>query len=65
MRQRALWLALAANAVFLVVEVVASRAFGSLALLADAAHMGSDVAALGIAIVAQRLIERPATARHS
>lgn len=65
MRKRALWLALGANAVFLVVEVVAARAYGSLALLADAAHMGSDVAALGIALVAQRLIERPATARHS
>lgn len=65
LRKRALWIALGANAAFLVVEVVAARAFGSLALLADAAHMGSDVAALGIALVAQRLIERPATARHS
>lgn len=65
MRRRALWLALGANASFLLVEVVAARAFSSLALLADAAHMGSDVAALGIALVAQRLIERPATARHS
>lgn len=65
MRRRALWLALGANAAFLVVEVVAARAFGSLALLADAAHMGSDVAALGIALVAQRLLQRPATARHS
>jgi len=64
-RSRALWLALAANAGFLVVEVIAARAFDSLALLADAAHMGSDIAALGIALVAQRLIERPATARHS
>ncbi len=65
MRTRALWLALGANAAFLVVEVVAAGVFGSLALLADAAHMGSDVAALAIALVAQRLIERPATARHS
>lgn len=65
MRTRALWLALGANAAFLVVEVVAAGVFGSLALMADAAHMGSDVAALAIAIVAQRLVERPATARHS
>jgi cobalt-zinc-cadmium efflux system protein len=65
MRKRALWFALGANAAFLVVEVVAAATFGSLALLADAAHMGSDVAALAIALVAQRLIERPATARHS
>ena len=65
MRTRALWLALGANLAFLVVEVVAAAAFDSLALVADAAHMGSDVAALGIALVAQRLVGRPATARHS
>jgi cobalt-zinc-cadmium efflux system protein len=34
-------------------------------LLADAAHMFYDVVALSIALVAQRLIERPATTRHS
>jgi cobalt-zinc-cadmium efflux system protein len=39
--------------------------FHSLALLADAAHMLSDVVALGIALIAQRLSERPATARHT
>ena len=54
-----------ANAAFLVVEVAGGLAFESLALLADAAHMLSDVAALGIALVAHRLVERPATARHS
>lgn len=64
-RVRALRLSLAANAAFLVIEVIAGLAFGSLALLADAAHMGSDVAALGLALVAQRLVLRPATARHS
>ena len=64
-QQRALTLALAANAAFLVAEVVGGVAFGSLALLADAAHMLSDVAALAIALVAARLAVRPATARHS
>jgi cobalt-zinc-cadmium efflux system protein len=64
-RGRALTLALAANATFLVVEVVAGLATNSLALLADAAHMASDVAALTIALVAQRLLTRPATGRHS
>src|SRR5437763_6495619 len=64
-QRRALWIALSANGVFLVVEVVGGFAFRSLALLADAAHMLSDVAGLGIALVAQHLIERPATARHS
>jgi cobalt-zinc-cadmium efflux system protein len=64
-RGRALTIALAANATFLVVEVVAGLATRSLSLLADAAHMASDVAALSIALVAQRLLARPATGRHS
>jgi cobalt-zinc-cadmium efflux system protein len=64
-QRNALTIALAANASFLVAEVVGGIAFGSLALLADAAHMLSDVVALSIALVAQRLIDRPATARHS
>ncbi len=64
-QERALWLALTANALFLLVELAGGLLFNSLALLADAAHMLSDVAALGIALVAQRLLTRPATARHS
>lgn len=64
-QRRALVLSLGFNAVFLVAEVVGGLAFRSLALLADAAHMASDVAALVIALAAQRLLERPATARHS
>ena len=65
MQRRALWLALAANGGFLVAEAAGGFAFRSLALLADAAHMLSDVAGLAIALIAQRLIDRPATARHS
>jgi len=64
-QRRALWLALAANGAFLAVEAAGGLAFRSLALLADAAHMVSDVAGLAIALVAQRLLDRPATARHS
>ena len=64
-QQKALILALAFNAVFLVAEVVGGIAFRSLALLADAAHMTSDVVALVIALFAQRLLDRPATTRHS
>lgn len=62
---RALRLALVANGTFLVVEVVGGLATRSLALLADAAHMASDVAALLIALLAQRLLSRPATGTHS
>src|SRR4051794_29114644 len=64
-QRRALRLCLVANGAFLVVEVVAGAAFNSLALLAGAAHMLSDVVALAIALVAQRLMTRPATGRHS
>jgi cobalt-zinc-cadmium efflux system protein len=44
---------------------VGGLAFESLALIADATHLLSDVVGLGIALVAQRLLARPATARHS
>jgi cobalt-zinc-cadmium efflux system protein len=64
-QRQALWVALVANAGFLVVEAAGGVAFHSLALLADAAHMVSDVAGLAIAIVAQHLLARPATAKHS
>lgn len=64
-RRRALWIALVANASFAVVEVVGGVVFGSLALLADSAHMVTDVAALTVALGALRLADRPATARHS
>ncbi len=53
--ERALWLALGLNAAFLVVELVIGLLADSLALLSDAGHMASDVAALGLALVAQRL----------
>lgn len=64
-QRRALRLALWANGSFLVVEVVGGVLTHSLSLLADAAHMASDVAALVIALVAMRLLERPATTAHS
>jgi cobalt-zinc-cadmium efflux system protein len=64
-RRRALAIALAANAVFLVVELVGGYVFGSLALFADGAHMVSDVIALAMAYAAVRLAMRPPTERHT
>ena len=64
-RRRVLLIALAANGGFMIAEVIGGIVFGSLALLADAAHMLSDVAALAIALVTQRLIVRPASVRHT
>ncbi len=45
--------------------MIAALAFGSLALLADTAHLATDVVALILALAAQRLLTRPATARTS
>jgi cobalt-zinc-cadmium efflux system protein len=58
--RRWLGLALALIAGFMGVEVVAGLLAGSLALLSDAAHMLTDAAAIGLALVAARLAARPA-----
>ena len=53
--------ALAMTSTFLVVEVIGGLWTGSLALLADAAHMLTDVGGLFLALVAIRFAARPAT----
>lgn len=58
---RALGIALLLVVVFAGVEVVVGLVAGSLALLADAGHMGSDALALGVALFASWLARRPAT----
>lgn len=64
-QRRALWFALIANAAFLGVEIAGGFAFKSIALLADAAHMLSDVAGLSIALVAHALSTRSGSSRHT
>lgn len=64
-QRRALRVTLGANAAFFAVEVAGGIAFSSLALLADALHMLTDVAGLSIALVAQHLLTRPASDRHT
>jgi cobalt-zinc-cadmium efflux system protein len=59
--RRRLWWATAIIFVFLVVEVAGGLITGSLALLADAGHMLTDVLALAMAIFVGYLAERPAT----
>lgn len=49
---------------FLLVEVVGGLLSGSLALLADAGHMATDVAALTLATIGARIAQRRATAAH-
>lgn len=59
--KRPLQAALALTGTFLIVEVAGAFVTGSLALLADAAHMLTDVGGLVLALVAVRFAERPAT----
>jgi len=59
--RRPLSIVLAISTVILVAEVVGGVLSGSLALLADAGHMLTDVAGLSLALVAATLALRPAT----
>ncbi len=58
-------LALCLSLTVLVVEVVGGLIIGSLALLADAGHVLTDVAGLGLALAAIRFAQRPPTARRT
>ena len=60
--RRSLLGALALTALLMVAEVVASLLTGSLSLIAHAAHMVTDTASLGLALLAIRLANRPASA---
>lgn len=53
------------NLFFLIVEVIGGLLSGSLALLADAGHMFTDVAALSIAMIATRIAMRPPSPRQT
>lgn len=63
--KRRLGLVLGITATILVVEVVGAVVSGSLALLADAGHMLTDVAGLLIAVAAAAMSARPATSRRT
>lgn len=62
---RRLWISLALTGTYLIAEVLGGLATGSLALLADAGHMLSDVAALGLALFAMFMARRPAGRAHT
>ena len=63
--ERPLWIAFGLTLLFLLVEVVGGLLSNSLALLSDAAHMMTDVLALGIALFAVRMSRRPPDARRT
>lgn len=56
--RRPLLIAFGLTATYMVVELVAGVITGSLALISDAAHMGTDVLALGMALAAITLASR-------
>jgi cobalt-zinc-cadmium efflux system protein len=58
-------IALGIVVVVLVAEVLGAWLSGSLALLADAGHMGSDAIGLLVALIASVWAARPATDRHT
>ena len=62
---RQLSIALALTGTFLVVEVVYGFISGSLALLSDAGHMLTDVAALALSLFAIRMGQRAADKRRT
>lgn len=59
--KRRLEVVLALTGLYLVAEVVGGLLTKSLALLADAGHMFTDVGGLALALIAIRFAERPAT----
>lgn len=62
---RALVLALLINTVFFVIELAGALYSGSLTLLADAIHMLTDSASLGLALFAAWVATRPPDARRT
>jgi cobalt-zinc-cadmium efflux system protein len=62
---RRLTFALVLAALYMVAEAVGGYVAHSLALLADAGHMLSDVAALGLSLFAMRIALKPATPQRT
>jgi len=63
--KRTLTLALAITAAMMLIEAAGGFLSGSLALLADAGHMLTDVAALGLSLFAYWLSSRPKTSSRT
>ncbi|MDE0288921.1 MAG: cation diffusion facilitator family transporter [bacterium] len=63
--RRSLVIALALIGGFMIAEVVGGLLSGSLALLSDAGHMITDAAAIALALVAQRMAQRDASAERT
>jgi cobalt-zinc-cadmium efflux system protein len=64
-QQRRLWIALALTAAFLAAEVVGGIISNSLALLADAGHMLTDVAGLALSLFVAWFARQPGNPRQT
>lgn len=63
--RRRMWVALAINVFLLVAEAVGGILIGSLAVLADAGHLLSDVGSIVLALIAARLASMPAAGNRT
>ena len=63
--RKPLIIAFGLTAAYMLVELVTGLVTGSLALLSDAAHMGTDVLGLGMALAAITLAQREAPAQRT
>ncbi|MCB0417216.1 MAG: cation transporter [Bdellovibrionales bacterium] len=63
--RKQLWWVLLLSFSYMVAEIVAGVAANSLALLADAGHMATDVAAIALGIFAMWMSHKPATAEKT
>ncbi len=63
--RRRMWIALAINGVLLVATIVGGILTGSLALLADAGHLLSDLGAIALGLFAVAMAARPAGPRRT
>ncbi|HET8564887.1 MAG TPA: cation diffusion facilitator family transporter [Solirubrobacterales bacterium] len=63
--RRRMWVALAINAGLFLVEAIGGFLTGSLAVLADAGHLLSDVGSIVLALIAARLAAMPAAGQRT
>jgi len=63
--RRPLFIAFGLTASYMVVEFIVGFSINSLALISDAAHMGTDVLGLGMALAAITLASRPTTSQRT
>ncbi|MET0714629.1 MAG: cation diffusion facilitator family transporter [Mycetocola sp.] len=63
--RKPLFIAFGLTAAYMIVEFVVGFSVNSLALISDAAHMGTDVLGLGMALAAITLAARPTTTQRT